>query len=71
MSTETVVRFTGLRNRHFQAAAMGSIGLCLTMWMRASGLDQEERGNAERRAIFVGLWAPTLLLLGQSLSESE
>jgi hypothetical protein len=71
MSTETVVRFTGLHSRHLQAAAMGSIGLCLTMWMRASGLDQDERGNAERRAIFVGLWAPTLLLLGQTLREFE
>lgn len=71
MLTETVMRFTGLRSRHLQASAMGSIGLCLVLWMRAAGLDQDERGNAERRAIFVGLWAPTLLLLGQSLREFE
>jgi hypothetical protein len=71
MLTETVMRFTGLRSRHLQDAAMGSVGLCLVLWMRASGVDQDERGNAERRAIFVGLWAPTLLLLGQSLRELE
>jgi hypothetical protein len=71
MSTETVVRFTGLHSRHLQAAAMGSIGLCLTMWMRASGLDQDERGNAERRALFVGLWPPMFWLIGDSVEKHE
>lgn len=71
MLTEQVMRFAGLRSRHLDAAAMGSIALCLVLWMRAAGLDQDERGNAERRAIFVGLWAPTLMLLGQSLREFE
>ena len=33
--------------------------------------DQDERGNSERRAIFVGLWAPTLWLIGDSLDSAE
>lgn len=69
--TKTVMRFTGLRGSHLEAAALGSIGLCLVLWMRAAGVDQEERGNAERRAIFVGLWAPTLLLLEQTAHECD
>lgn len=71
MLTKTVMRFTGLRGSHLEAAALGSIGLCLVLWMRAAGVDQEERGNAERRAIFVGLWAPTLLLLEQAAHECD
>jgi hypothetical protein len=71
MLTKTVMRATGLRSSHLEAAALGSIALCLVLWMRAAGLDQEERGNAERRAIFVGLWAPTLLMLEQSGREAE
>jgi hypothetical protein len=47
--------------------AAGSIALCITLWIRAKTVDQDERGNAERRAIFVGLWAPTLWQVGDAL----
>ncbi|NSC20084.1 hypothetical protein FM076_02215 [Streptomyces albus subsp. chlorinus] len=59
----------GLRRAHLQLATMGSVALCVVFWMRAAGYDQDERGNAERRALFVGLWAPTLWVIGQSLGE--
>jgi hypothetical protein len=29
----------------------------------------QERGNAERRALFVGLWPPTLWLIGDSVER--
>jgi hypothetical protein len=61
----------GLRGSHLQLLSMGSIGLCLGLWVRAKTVDQDERGNAERRAIFVGLWPPTLWLLGESLRRHE
>ena len=35
--------------------SIGAIGLCIGLWIRAKTVDQEERGNAERRALFVGL----------------
>ena len=57
--------------RHFQSAALGSVALCTALWMRAAGLDQDERGNAERRAIFVGLWVPTLWQISESLRDHE
>jgi hypothetical protein len=44
--------------------------LCIGLWIRAKTVDQDERGNAERRALFVGLWAPTLWLIGDSLREN-
>jgi len=45
--------------------------LCVGLWMRAKTVDQDERGNAERRALFVGLWPPTLWLIGDSLRDTE
>jgi len=61
----------GLRSSHLQLASLASIGLCITLWIRAKTVDQDERGNAERRALFVGLWPPTLWLMGDSLGEHE
>ena len=49
--------------------SMGGVALCITLWMRAKTVDQDERGNAERRALFVGLWPPTLWLIGDSLRQ--
>lgn len=50
---------------------MAAVGLCLGLWIRAKTVDQEERANAERRALFVGLWPPTLYLIGDSLDRHE
>jgi hypothetical protein len=59
------------RGSQFHALSLGSVGLCIGLWIRAKTVDQDERGNAERRALFVGLWAPTLWLMGDSLREHE
>jgi hypothetical protein len=59
----------GARSTHLHLASLGAIGLCLTLWVRAKTVDQEQRGNAERRAIFVGLWPPMLWLIGEALRE--
>jgi hypothetical protein len=61
----------GLRSSHMYALSMGSVGLCVGLWMRAKTVDQDERGNAERRALFVGLWPPTVWLIGDSLTRHE
>jgi hypothetical protein len=61
----------GLRSWHLQAASAGSIALCLGLWVRAKTIDQEQRDNAERRALFVGLWPPMLWMIGDSLRELE
>jgi hypothetical protein len=57
----------GLRSGHMQTLSMGTVALCITLWIRAKTVDQDERGNAERRALFVGLWPPTLWLIGDTL----
>ncbi|HEY6144931.1 MAG TPA: hypothetical protein VIV13_01545 [Solirubrobacterales bacterium] len=50
---------------------MGSILLCVGLWIRAKTIGEDERGNAERRALFVGLWPPMLWLIGDTLRREE
>ena len=67
----TFIRRIGLRSDHLQTLSMGSVALCIALWMRAKTVDQDERGNAERRALFVGLWPPTFWLIADSLERRE
>lgn len=66
-----VLHRAGVRAGHLHLASMGAVGLCLVLWTRAKTVDQEQRGNAERRAVFVGLWPPTLWVMGDSLRHHE
>jgi hypothetical protein len=61
----------GLRGWHLHIGSLASIGLCITLWIRAKTVDQDERGNAERRALFVGLWPPMFWLIGDSVESHE
>ncbi|MFL5014556.1 hypothetical protein [Rhizobium sp.] len=61
----------GLRPWQAHTASLASIGLCITLWIRAKTVDQDERGNAERRALFVGLWPPMFWLIGDSLEQHQ
>ena len=68
--TKAFVRI-GLRSWHLQLTSLGSIYLCIALWIRAKTVDQEERGNAERRALFVGLWPPMFWLIGDAIQLEE
>jgi hypothetical protein len=61
----------GLRGWMLHGTSLGSVLLCILLWQRAKTVDQDERGNAERRALFVGLWPPTLWLIGDTLQQQE
>jgi hypothetical protein len=71
MTTGEALRRTGLRGTYLHAASIGSIGLCIGLWIRAKTVDQDERGNAERRALFVGLWPPMFWLIGNAVEKAE
>jgi hypothetical protein len=70
MLTSALAR-AGLRGWHMHISSLGSVYLCIALWIRAKTVDQEERGNAERRALFVGLWPPMFWLIGDSLEGLE
>ena len=61
----------GLRSWMLHGASLGSVALCLGLWIRAKTVDQDARANAERRAMFVGLWPPMFWLIGDTLQEAE
>jgi hypothetical protein len=61
----------GLRDWLLHSSSFGAVGLCIGLWIRAKTVDQDERGNAERRALFVGLWPPLLWIIGDSLREHQ
>ena len=46
----------------FQAGIL-SIVLSIGIWWFLNGNEPEQQAHAERFGIFVGLWAPTLLIL--------
>ncbi|HEV7805090.1 MAG TPA: hypothetical protein VGO80_04685 [Solirubrobacteraceae bacterium] len=70
MLTKTLYRM-GLRSWHLHVMSLGSISLCVGLWIRAKTIGEDERGNAERRALFVGLWPPTFWLIGDSVERHE
>ena len=61
----------GLRGWQLHIASLSSVVLCIVLWIRAKTVDQDERGNAERRALFAGLWAPTLWGMGNALERRD
>lgn len=67
----SLLRRCGLCSWHLQILSLSAIGLCIGLWIRAKTVDQDERGNAERRALFVGLWPPTIWLIGESIAKQE
>jgi hypothetical protein len=59
----------GIRGWHLHSTSLGFVGFCLGLWVRAKTVDQAERGNAERRAMFVGLWPPMFWLIGDAIER--
>lgn len=61
------LRRLGLAGAQFHFFSLGTIGLCISLWIRAKTVGEDRRGNAERRALFVGLWPPMFWLIGDAL----
>lgn len=59
---------SGLNSTTAYAASMLSVLLSILLWLTRRGND---RANAERFGIFVGLWAPTLAIFGKVLEDRE
>jgi hypothetical protein len=64
-----LIQRAGVRGEHLHASSLGSIALCIALWIRAKTIGEDERGNAERRALFVGLWPPMFWLIGDTVER--
>lgn len=62
------MRTLGLNSDLMYVAAIVSVLLSILAWFLVRG---EDRSTAERFGIFVGLWAPTLMVLGKVLEDAE
>ncbi|MFP5020652.1 hypothetical protein [Pseudonocardia phyllosphaerae] len=71
MTVGGVLRRGGVRGAQLQWVSLGTIGLSIGLWLRAKTVDQDERGNAERRAIFVGMWPSMFWVIGESMRRDE
>jgi len=58
-------------HRYLYATSLSTIALCIGLWIRAKTVGEDERANAERRALFVGLWPPMFWLIGDSLRRHD
>lgn len=67
----TYLRRIGLRAWQLHVISLAGVWLCLGLWIRAKTVDQSSRENAERRALFVGLWPSMLWLIGDAIERSE
>ena len=69
--TRRVNERLGLVSRVLHCMSLGAVGLCVVLWIRAKTIGEDERGNAERRALFVGLWPPMFWLMGDTLERED
>ncbi len=58
-------------SRFLHATSLASIALCIALWIRAKTVGEDERANAERRALFVGLWPPMFWLVGDTVRRAH
>jgi hypothetical protein len=68
---DSLLRGLRLRSDHLFGLSIGTIVTCIVLWIRAKTIGEDERANAERRALFVGLWPPMFWLIGESLRRAE
>ncbi len=62
------LRNWGMTSDIAYGAAAVSIGLSIAIWALSK---DEGRGHSERFGIFVGLWAPTFVGIGNALAEQD
>jgi hypothetical protein len=70
-STEPVIDRLPDPALQLHGASLGAVALCVGLWIRAKTVTQDERGNAERRALFVGLWPVLLWLMGDAAERRQ
>ncbi len=61
------LRSVGITPDMFYFASLGSMLLSILLWFVPRSGDDADKGRPERLAIFVGLWPPTLFLMGHAL----
>jgi hypothetical protein len=61
----------GVRSHVMYMAGIGSIAAALAVWAASQQFEPGGQERADRWGIFIGLWAPTFLALGNALRLEE
>ena len=64
-----LLRGAGIKSGLAHVAGVLSVALSILTW--ATAKSTTDRPSAERLGIFIGLWAPTLILIGNALQIEE
>jgi hypothetical protein len=62
----TLFRRVGLSQDIMYVLGLASVGADIAIWNLKKG---DDKANAERFGIFVGLWAPTFFAIGNGLGQ--
>lgn len=65
------LRTIGSGSEFAYIAGLASIGASIAAWATSRNAEQAGRDKAERWGIFVGLWAPTFMQIGNALKLDE
>ncbi|MGF1598050.1 MAG: hypothetical protein ACFCVK_14135 [Acidimicrobiales bacterium] len=64
-----VLRTIGLTSGLAHVAGLLSVGVSIATW--AAAKSATDRASGQRLGIFIGLWAPTFILIGNALQIDE
>lgn len=62
---------TGVTSEVAYLAGLASIALSIAAWATSRSKEDAPAAKAERWGIFVGLWAPTFMQIGNALKLEE
>jgi hypothetical protein len=65
------LRKAGISSNLAYLAGLASIVASIATWRASKDMETAERDRADRWGIFVGLWAPTFIGIGNALRHDE
>lgn len=66
-----LIRDLGITSDVAYMAGLASIGMSIAAWGMSRKAEDAGNDKAERWGIFVGMWAPTWMALGNALKAEE
>ena len=66
-----LLRGLGITSEAAYLAGILSIGASVAAWTASARMEDAPRDRADRWGIYVGLWAPTFMALGNALKVDE
>ena len=66
-----ILRSIGITSEFAYIAGLTSVGVSIAAWATSRNKEQAPAAKAERWGIFIGLWAPTFMEIGNALKVDE